>query len=351
MDMPDINDIEIYIVRYLHKEITEEELRMLDSWLQETPENMNEFIRLKVTHDMIRGHRLMSDEEIDRKWQKMMRKTTGMAASQSISDLPKRKIWQSKLLQYAAAAMIAVIISFGAGNYFGKYARHVAEIRPVTYNEISVPRGGKPNAVHLSDGSVVRLNAATTLRYPSDFEGDLREVYLDGEAYFEVAKNEEKPFTVRLKQQHITVYGTSFNVEAYHNESYSIVTLQEGSVSLEFSDKSGLETNHLLLIPGQQAHFDRITGKMSVTHVDTSLSNTWMNGEYKFKNEPLMLIFKRLEKYYDVTVHLEDEKLKNICYTGTFSLRQNIRDVLRIINHENQFHFQQTGNEIHIKSK
>jgi ferric-dicitrate binding protein FerR (iron transport regulator) len=349
--MPDIHNIETYIVRYLHQEITEDELLMLDSWLQETPENMEEFIRLKVTHDMIRNYRLMSDEEIDRKWQKMMRKTTDKAISPSTADSPKRKIRQGRLLQYAAAASIAVMISFGAGNYFAKHSRQTAEIRPVTYNEISVPRGGKPNAVHLSDGSIVCLNAATTLRYPSDFEGDMREVYLDGEAHFEVAKNEVKPFIVRLKQQHITVHGTSFNVEAYHNESYTIVTLQEGSVSLESSDKSGLKINHFSLIPGQQAHFDRITGKMLVTHVDTSLSNTWMTGEYKFKNEPLMLIFKRLEKYYDVTFHLEDEKLKSICYTGTFSLRQNIWDVLRIINHESQFRFQQTGNEIHIKSK
>jgi ferric-dicitrate binding protein FerR (iron transport regulator) len=348
MNTSDINDIEIYIIRYLHREITESELRILDSWLQETPENMNEFIRLKTMHDMTRNQRPMSDGEIEQRWQKMTQKMT----SQTISDLPKRKMRRNRLWQYAAAAMIAAMISFGAGDYFGKRSRPAAEIRPVAYNEISVPKGGKPNTVHLSDGRVVRLNVATTLRYPSDFEGDMREVYLDGEACFDIAKNEEKPFIVRLKQQDVTVHGTSFNVEAYHDESYAIVTLQEGSVSLESMDESGLKTGRLSLVPGQQAHFDRLTGKTSVTKVDTSLSNTWVDGAYKFKNEPLLLIFKRLEKYYDVTFHPDGEQLKNIHYTGTFSLRQNsIRDVLRIINHEQEFRFQQNGNEIYIKSK
>jgi ferric-dicitrate binding protein FerR (iron transport regulator) len=214
-----------------------------------------------------------------------------------------------------------------------------------------VPKGGKPNTVYLSDGSVVRLNAATTLRYPSGFDGDRREIYLDGEAYFEVAKNEAKPFVVRLKQQDITVLGTSFNVEARHSESYTIVTLQEGSVSLAFMNGNGLKIKDVALKTGQKAHFDRTTGKIFVAQVDASLSNTWLEGEYKFKDEPLVLIFKRLENYYDVNIHLDGEQLKNIRYTGTFSLRQDIRDVLRIINHERQFRFRQNGSEIYIKSK
>jgi ferric-dicitrate binding protein FerR (iron transport regulator) len=351
--MSDINNIEAYIVRYLHREITEDELRKLDGWLQESPANMEEFLRLKAVHDLTRNAPAMKEEEIDRSWQKMRRKMTGMTLPAVVPEEPARKkVWPGTLLKYAAVAVVAGMISLGAGNYFGRRERlPVEETSPVVYNEVRVPKGGKPNTVNLSDGSVVRLNAATTLRYPSHFDGNLREIYLDGEAFFEVAKNAAKPFVVRLKQQNITVLGTSFNVEACHSESYTIVTLQEGSVSVESMNSGGLKINEFSMTPGQKAHFDQITGKMSVTQVDASLSNTWMEGVYKFKDEPLVLIFKRLENYYDVNIHMHSERLKNIRYTGTFSLRQDVRDVLRIINHEHQFRFRQDGNEIYITSK
>jgi ferric-dicitrate binding protein FerR (iron transport regulator) len=339
-------------VRYLHGEITEDELRMLDLWLQESPENKKELVRLKTLHDLTRKRPAMEREDIERSWRKMMRKITGKTLPATLPDEPERKkIRPNVLLRYAAAAVVALLISFGVGDYFGRRSRPVEKIRPVVYNEVRVPKGGKPSEVNLSDGSVVRLNAATTLRYPSDFDGDTREVYLDGEAYFEVAKKEAQPFIVRLKQQNITVRGTAFNVEAYHGESYAIVTLQEGSISLESMNSSGLKINDVSLTPGQKAHFDQITGKMSVTRVDASLANTWLEGAYKFKDEPLLLICKRLENYYDVNIHMDGERLKNIRYTGTFSLRQDIRDVLRIINHEHQFRFRLDGSEIYIKSE
>jgi ferric-dicitrate binding protein FerR (iron transport regulator) len=354
--MFDMNNIEACIVRYLHgEELTEDELRRLDVWLQESPENGKELIRLKAVHDLTRNHShsRMSGEETERSWQKLMRKmTAGTTHPSAAPDEPGRKMIRlNTVLRYASAVAVAVMISFGAGDYFGRRSRPAAEIRPAVYSEVSVPKGGKPNTVYLSDGSVVRLNAATTLRYPSGFDGDRREIYLDGEAYFEVAKNEAKPFVVRLKQQEITVLGTSFNVEARHSESYTIVTLQEGSVSLTFMNSNGLKIKDVALKPDQKAHFDRTTGKVFVAQVDASLSNTWLEGEYKFKDEPLVLIFKRLENYYDVNIHLDGEQLKNIRYTGTFSIRQDIRDVLRIINHERQFRFRQDGSEIYIKSK
>jgi ferric-dicitrate binding protein FerR (iron transport regulator) len=166
-----------------------------------------------------------------------------------------------------------------------------------------------------------------------------------------VAKDAEKPFVVKLKQQNVTVHGTSFNIEAYQEEAYNIVTLLSGSVSLESMSRNGEKISDLVLKPGQKAYFDNSAEKVSVEEVDASLSNTWIKGEYKFKDEPLALIVKRLENYYDVQIYLDDKRLENIKYTGTFSLNQSIREVLCIINHENRFLYQQTGNEIHIKSK
>jgi ferric-dicitrate binding protein FerR (iron transport regulator) len=349
--MPDIKDIEAYIVRYLHGEIADEEFQELDLWLQEMPENKEDFFCLKNIHDLTHSHKLLSNEEVERSWQKLAQKMTAKPAPVISTGTPKRLTFSNRILQYAAVAAVAFAISVGIGKYRGNHNQSTEKMHSLVYNEISVQKGSKPNTVNLSDGSIIRLNAATTLRYPSAFRGNTREVYLDGEAYFEVAKDENKPFIVRLKQQNITVHGTSFNVEAYHDEFYNIVTLLEGSVSLESLDNNGLKINNILLKPNQKTYFDHTIGKVSVIQVDASLSNTWMQGEYRFRDEPLMLIVKRLENYYDVSIHLDDERLNNIRYTGTFSLKQNIHEVLRVINHENQFRFQQTGNEIHIKNK
>jgi ferric-dicitrate binding protein FerR (iron transport regulator) len=350
IEMSNANNMEAYIVRYLHREITDEELRELETWLNETPANREAFFRLKNVHDLAQAHKSPSEEEIACSWRRMCRKMTEAPSSATVVDAPGRKFVPIRILKYVAAALAAGVISFAAGKYFGDF-RQAEIIHPVAYHEICVEKGGRPNTVNLSDGSVVHLNAATTLRYPSEFNSGVREVYLDGEAWFEVAPNADLPFVVRLKQQSITVHGTSFNVESYHDESCNIVTLLTGSVSIEFADLNGVKIKNVNLVPGQKAHFDHTTGKVSIAQVDASLSNTWIQGDFRFKDEPLALIFKRLENYYNVTVHMEDEQLKNIRYTGTFSLQQHIRDVLRIINHENQFRFKQSGNEIYIKYK
>lgn len=207
------------------------------------------------------------------------------------------------------------------------------------------------NTVILSDGTKVVLNAATTFKYPTSFNGKNRQVYLDGEAYFEVTKNEEKPFVVKLNKQDITVLGTTFNVQAYENESYSVVTLLSGRIMLEAFNEFSESTGRMFMKPNQCALADNESGSISLSEVNASLTNAWINGEYKFKDEPLSSIVKRLENYYDVRIHLDDPRLEQIRYTGTFSLDQDILDVFRIIDYEKQFVFKRIKKDIFIISK
>lgn len=221
----------------------------------------------------------------------------------------------------------------------------------ILYNEIHVRKGGRANTVILSDGTKVVLNAATTFKYPTSFNGKNRQVYLDGEAYFEVTKNEEKPFVVKLNKQDITVLGTTFNVQAYENESYSVVTLLSGRIMLEAFNEFSESTGRMFMKPNQCALADNESGSISLSEVNASLTNAWINGEYKFKDEPLSSIVKRLENYYDVRIHLDDPRLEQIRYTGTFSLDQDILDVFRIIDYEKQFVFKRIKKDIFIISK
>ena len=272
---------------------------------------------------------------------------------ETVSSLAKSQtygLWLS-LVKYVAVAVLAVGLGWGVHAFYGNVKSSYLAEESIVYNEIHVQKGGRANTVILSDGTKVVLNAATTLKYPASFNGKNRQVYLDGEAYFEVTKNEEKPFVVKLNKQDITVLGTTFNVQAYSNELYSEITLLSGQILLEAFNEKGESMSRMYLKPDQKALSDNKMGSVSLQDVNASLSNAWINGEYKFKDASLSSIVKRLENYYNVKIYLDDKRLEQIKYTGTFSLDQDILDVLRIIDYEKQFTFKRVKKDIFITSK
>lgn len=345
--MPEKYNIEELIVRFLQQEISEEELHHLESWLEEDVEHKSYFFELKSISDSCKRPSL-SKKADEVGWQKMLdriRKNPSLPTSRTYN------IWMVGM-KYAAIVILAVGLGWGMHGFYTDadlVDQQSGEL--IAYNEIHVQKGGKANTVILSDGTKVILNAATTFRYPSRFNEAERLVYLDGEAYFEVTKNMEKPFVVKLRKQDVTVLGTSFNIEAYGGESYSVVTLLNGSVAIDAFNESGESAGRMYLKPNQRAVSDNKSGSVSLSSTDASLSNAWIDGVYRFKDEPLSAIVKRLENYYNVEIHLEDEHLERVRYTGTFSLSQDIGDVLRIINYEDLFMFKRVNKEIFITSK
>lgn len=375
-------NIEALIVRYLQQEIEEEDLRELEAWLEASPDHKAYFFQIKHIVDL--GHYpLLTEEKIkESSWQRMKERMERDVAAQlrlpatDLSEAPDeaesplsdaqaipenpvlckpktRSFFGRSLLRYAAVLLGMLAMSWGLSEYrlhrFGLSHR----IAPApALNEIRVPEGGRANTLILSDGSKVVLNASTTFKYPADFDAAARrEVYLEGEAYFEVFHNEEKPFVVKLKKQHITVLGTTFNIEAYANQPYSITTLLSGSIGLEAFNERGESANRLLLKPNQRACSDNRTGEVSLMNIDASLASAWTHGEYKFKDEPLVSIIRKLEHTYGVRIFLENDSLKHIRYTGTFSYNQDILDVLHIINYEKQFVFKRAGKNIYISKR
>lgn len=344
-------NIEELIIRFLQQDINEEELRYLESWLEEDAEHKSYFFGLKSISDSSRRSFFTKEEVNEASWQKMLaridkheEKDTSFSKSQTYG------LWIS-CVKYAAIIIFAIGAGWGIHEFQGKIQQSYLAEKDVIYNEIHVQKGGRANTVILSDGSKVILNAATTFRYPTNFDGKNRQVYLDGEAYFEVSKNAEKPFVVKLKKQDITVLGTTFNIQAYSCEPFSEVTLLSGKIQLDAFNEQGEVMSRMYLKPDQKAFSDNITGSVSLQGVNASLSNAWINGIYKFKDEPFVAIVKRLENYYDVKIHLEDKRLEQIRYTGTFSLEQDILDVFRIIDYEKQCSFKRVDKNIFITSK
>lgn len=350
--MSENSHIEELIIRYLLKEINEDEMYELETWIQESPENKEAFFRMKNISDSLQRPPF-SEKEKEDSWQRMRTKLKkqGVIGSNPLPVPEKPKYKYRIYLRYAAAVVLAFGIGWGVSQWVPGFTGHESEEVAQLYNEVQVERGGRGNSLILSDGTRVTLNTATSFRYPTGFNSKDRTVYLDGEAYFEVTKDESRPFIVKLRHQDITVLGTSFNVEAYSEESNSIITLSEGKISLQAYNEKGDTMSRMFLNPGQQAVSDNATGSVSLRNVDVLLAEAWKNGEYKFKDEPLISVAKRLERYYNLNIHIETESLKQIRYTGTFSINQDIEEVLNIINNEKKYKVEKIGDTLKLEQK
>lgn len=173
------------------------------------------------------------------------------------------------------------------------------------YNTIKTPAGGK-YTINLPDGSTVILNAASSLKFPSSFaglsEGEERKVELNGEGYFQVAKNTGHPFVVKTASQQVRVLGTHFNINAYEDEEAVKTTLLEGSVLIRPFGKGNRE---VALKPGQQSTLQK--HKLSVQTVNTSLATDWINGDFIFEEEPIPDVMRRIARWYDIDVQYEGQ--------------------------------------------
>lgn len=195
----------------------------------------------------------------------------------------------------------------------------IAKERVAAYNQLIIPRG-KRSLLTFSDGSKVWVNAGTRVVYPVEFERNKREIYVDGEIYIEVARDENRPFYVRTKEMNVRVLGTKFNVTAYESESIRSVVLAQGCVQVET-----VRTPKTILAPNQM--FSSVEGNEKVTQVDVEQMISWINGLYCFQSADLGLVLKRLSTYYGINVEF-DPALSNIKCSGKIDLKDNFETVI-----------------------
>ena len=222
----------------------------------------------------------------------------------------------------------------------------VMEEEPV-YNTVRVP-GGADYAVELADGTIVRLNCETELRYPVRFVGKERRVYLDGEAFFEVAKNAEMPFIVETKQMQVEVTGTQFDVKAYAEDETMQATLVEGGVEV---CAYGAGSKPVALIPSQQYVLDVQTRQAEVKKVDVQLYTGWVEGMFVFKNQRLEDVMTMLARWYSVDVFYIGESVKDIRLSANLGRYEHIDKILDIIQETNKIGFSRKGNVVTVMKK
>lgn len=207
------------------------------------------------------------------------------------------------------------------------------------YNTVTVPRGGEYKLV-LADGTIVWLNSDSHIRYPVTFSGNTRQVELEGEAYFEVAKDVEKPFIVRMNEYNVRVTGTQFNVRNYSNESLA-TTLVEGGVQIERKGKVDR------LRPGQQAVLENNEIRIRVVNVEEQVA--WRHGAFGFTQCRLENIMEELARWYDVDVFYMNQQVKDYHFSAWFKRSSSINEVINILEKTKKISLDLKGRILTVK--
>lgn len=207
-------------------------------------------------------------------------------------------------------------------------------LQDIIYNKLSVPKGGEYR-IELEDGTKVWINSASRLRYPVVFSGDFREVYLEGEAYFEVQRDVDRPFIVHSGEQKVTVLGTSFGISCYASEANDYTTLVSGKVKVDF--ERGKQS--FMLEPGMQVAYNKESGIAIERKVDVAEFVAWKNGKYIFKQKRLEDILSTLSRWYDFEVFYRNEDVKEVLFSGELRRFDDFSYLLRLIERTSDVKF------------
>lgn len=217
------------------------------------------------------------------------------------------------------------------------------------YNTIVVPYG-KRSQVTLADNSTIWLNSGSKLVYPVRFAKDKREVYLEGEALFEVAHNSGQPFYVVTKGLEVKVLGTVFDLSAYAEDSAINTVLERGLVEVIYN-KGIFGSSHTRLIPGKMASYNLNNKEIFLHDVNTKDFTSWKDGYLSLEKQSLESIARRLSRYYNVSIEFENEELAKDTFSGYLDLRNSAMQVLGMISEMMDIEIISSGKAIKIRKK
>tara|TARA_R110002049_G_scaffold58385_2_gene158872 strand:+ start:5391 stop:6524 length:1134 start_codon:yes stop_codon:yes gene_type:complete len=371
------------ITKYLLGNATEEEVEQIFQWIDDSPENKKVFIQFKKAWAL--GAK--SDEDSQLAWEEL----------ESKLDYSKTKPRFSGLIKYAAILVLlvgsgffltqhksnsnlpvidknAITLQLGNGNIqiitedrestivdkkgklvgtqkgnvlnYKSVVNDLTSFEPI-YNELTIPYG-KTFKLVLSDGTIIHLNAGSSIKYPVKFiEGAHREVFLKGEAFFDVVKNANQPFIVNINELNVRVLGTKFNVSSYPEEQNINTVLVEGSVALHDKDGEYNTSTAFLLEPGYKGEWNSDSKETIMSKVDTDEYTSWIEGRMVFRNVPFKIIRKKLERKYNVSIKNNNKILEERTYNAVFDI-ESIEQVLRTLNEIYPIEYSTYKNEIII---
>ena len=219
----------------------------------------------------------------------------------------------------------------------------------LAYNTVIVPYGKKSKVI-LADNSEVWLNSGSKLIYPAKFGKKTREVFLEGEALFDISHNKEQSFRVITAGIEVKVLGTVFNVSAYMDDAVTSTVLESGSVEISYKSTVLSRKSKLKIVPGTLAEYNVNSKSITQKQVDTQYYTSWHKGILIYQNEPLGNIVKKLSRYYNKTITLGNENLANETFSGKLDLKEDVKKVLGTIAFVASLKIESNNNELIIKN-
>ena len=326
--------IKYLLHKYFHNQCTDDEQEELMQWMQ-LPENQHGLESYLHEHwQELKDELPPTVVNYDQVWQNLQQKIEDTSATSN------HKLWYKIA---AAVFLIAIISTLAFLQLLNKQSSPEIAIQTV-----SNPKGER-SQVKLPDGSVVWLNAESTISYPLHFSQSIRSVALSGEAYFDVVKD-LRPFIITTESADIEVLGTSFNVSAYPEDENFSTTLVEGAVMLRIGGGLLKKATEAKLAPNQRARFLKSEKTLELEMVeDISLYTSWKDGKLIFENTSFSSVATKLERWFGKEIKLLDE-IKNERFTGTFE-NESLEQILEIVNVSTPIDYSISGNHVLIKMK
>jgi len=310
----ELNEFELG--KYLDGELKKNEEKDIIDRVNSCEKSVKEFTKLKTIWDAVRQIKEYKSLDVEKARKKVIKKLHGFGRRRNVLFY---------LEKIAAVLFIPLLLSGFLYFYFSEPGQKQRDV----YNELNIAFGTTSQLV-LADGTKVWLNSGSNLKYPLNFKGYSREVYLEGEAYFEIAKNRNKPFIVKTSYMDVKAMGTSFNVMAYPEEGMVETTLIMGKASLvEELATSKLKTLTEIK-PGEMASFDKIKKKIILEEVDTKKIISWKEGQLIFRDDPMDNVVRKLGRWFNTDIVLIDDELRSYRYTATF-IDENLSQVLELL--------------------
>ena len=346
------------LLRFLKKETSEEENKKILMWISCSEENREEFRQVHRAFHLSGIGQFEAGVDIEEAWEKLfirvlaitkqdlsvdslVERKSGVGQRQQGEQSKQRVLSSANNVIWKVAASVAIILSIGFGSLWG--LQHFSNQSGTANIRIESPAGEKSKVV-LADGSMVWLNSQTTLYYNAS---EPRKVILEGEAYFEIAKDREHPFQVTTASGlKVMVLGTKFNLRSFANENQVETTLEEGEVMI-----TGVDAERpVRLEPGQQASFDIRNKQFHIKNVSPDIYSVWKNNELRFTDTSFRDLVLRIERWYGIKVDLDPSISATNRFTMTIKT-ESLRELLTMMQLTSKFAYEINGEEVTISNK
>jgi transmembrane sensor len=312
-----MSEVEDLLPGYLSGDLSENERTMIDEWRKDSPENESVYLEYCKAWEAIP---LLNEMEKFNSFD-ALKKVNKRLIKTNFSGL-----WT--IIQRVAAILLLPVLVYSGYQTLKNLSLKKQNEEQVVMQTIS-SRQGMVSEFSLPDGTEVWLNSGSELQFPIRFPRDIREVTLKGEAFFEVAKNVRQPFRVNAKDLNIDVLGTSFNVINYDNETQSEVILIEGKVKLS-AEEGQVTKEYGTMHPGQRAVYKEEFHNVSTEEVNPEKYIAWRDGNLIFQDDSMEDVVKRLSRWFNVEIIIEDPEINEYIYKATFR-NENLKQVLNLL--------------------